>query len=497
MRLTLKIASRKSDLARLQAYMVGQALKNKNPKLEIEFQFKESLGDKNLTDPLWQMPEKGVFTEDFHHDLTSGKCDMVVHSWKDLLVEMKPETEIAATLPRADVRDLLLFKKSSLSKLKNHEALKIFSSSPRRSYNLIPFFKDHLPYGNQQVSFEPVRGNIPTRVRKMLETSHIDGLILAKAAMDRLLEAKLPAFAPNDDPGFQETAEFLSQALESCQWMVLPLTKNPAAAAQGALAVEILKSRGDLKLLLSEINSANDFDCVDHERKRLASYGGGCHQKIGVTQLSRAYGKLEFLRGLTDSGVVLDSKISSAQTSSKLHIEKSEDHFTKETLPCEIPTSINALFVSHSSAIPEQLKTSDRFLVIWSAGLSTWKALALKGLWVNGSSESLGENEDLRIEELLQDKKLSWGKLAHSDAVNGDKTLIATYQLNKRQDRRFSDSENSYYWKSSSLFLSALELAPSLMTKQHYCGPGHSFDEIKKVCKTVQILWPSPDAKME
>lgn len=500
MRLTrVKIASRKSDLARLQAYLVGQALKNKNPDLEIEFQFKESLGDKNLTDPLWKMPEKGVFTEDFHQDLLSGYSDMVVHSWKDLPVEGKPETEIVATLDRADVRDLLLFKKSSLAKLSSHQPLKIYSSSPRRSYNLIPFLKDHLPYQNQSVSFEPVRGNIQTRVRKMLESTEIDGLILAKAAMDRLLVAQLPSFAPKSDAGFQTTASFLAEALDQCSWMVLPLSKNPAAAAQGALAVEILKSRDDLKSLLAEINNSQEMKCINGERQRLASYGGGCHQKIGVSYLSRSFGEIEFLRGLTDAGVVLDSKTNtqSLKPKSALMIENSEEHFSKENLKVTLPQNINALFVSHSSALTEDIKPQANINVLWTAGLSTWQSLAEKGFWVNGSSESLGENEDLRISALTKGTALNWGKLAHSDAASSsDKALIATYRLKKRPDRKFTDKADAYYWKSASLFRSALELAPKLIEKQHYCGPGHSFDEIKKLCPHVQVLWPSPDARM-
>jgi len=109
----LKLAARKSDLARLQAYLVGAALEAQDPSLQVEYRFRESLGDKNLTDPLWQAPEKGVFTEDFHRDLVEGAADLVVHSWKDLPVAEKPETMVAACLERADSRDLLLFKRSS------------------------------------------------------------------------------------------------------------------------------------------------------------------------------------------------------------------------------------------------------------------------------------------------------------------------------------------------------------------------------------------------
>jgi hydroxymethylbilane synthase len=156
----INIGSRKSDLARLQAYRVGEAIQKKlgSGSVEIIFHFKESLGDKNLTDPLWKMPEKGVFTEDFYQDLLTGQVDMVVHSWKDLPTEGKPETEIYATLPRADQRDLLLVKKNHLHKVQQQGCIKIFSSSPRRFYNLEPFLKKVIPAVNasMDIHFENV-----------------------------------------------------------------------------------------------------------------------------------------------------------------------------------------------------------------------------------------------------------------------------------------------------------------------------------------------------
>src|SRR5467141_2150107 len=102
------IASRRSDLARIQAYQVGEALATAHPQIEIKYSFHESVGDRNQNDPLWQMPEKGVFTQDFREGLLRGDFDLVVHSWKDLAIEEYLETEVAATLPRADARDLLL-----------------------------------------------------------------------------------------------------------------------------------------------------------------------------------------------------------------------------------------------------------------------------------------------------------------------------------------------------------------------------------------------------
>ena len=99
----LVIGSRQSDLARIQAYAVGEALQEKNPDLKIEYNFRESLGDKNLNDPLWKMPERGVFTEDFYKGLIDGEYDIVVHSWKDLPVEDREGAGIGATSERPPI----------------------------------------------------------------------------------------------------------------------------------------------------------------------------------------------------------------------------------------------------------------------------------------------------------------------------------------------------------------------------------------------------------
>lgn len=492
MRLTeIKIAARKSDLARLQAYLVGDALLAVQPDLKITYQFRESLGDKNLNDPLWKMPEKGVFTEDFYQDLLDGRTDLVVHSWKDLPNEAKPKTKIAATLPRADVRDLLLFKKSSLEKLKTHSSLQIFSSSPRRAYNLIPFLSGFLPFGEQHLEFLPVRGNVQTRVRKMLDTVEVDGLIVAKAALDRLLSATRPEFA--------ETRTFLKQSLEKCQWMVLPLTANPAAAAQGALAIETLANlehRPELAHLLSSINDPITFETVQAERKRLAQYGGGCHQKIGVTHLRRSFGEIEFLRGLTDQGEVLNSQSAlSGQPPSGLTVVGSESAFSKEKITHKIPANFNAFFVSHADAWQDDFQASVQTPVLWTAGLATWKALAALGHWVHGSSESLGEQESPRLAELATD--LTWAKLGHEGSSKSSHLpLIATYRLvPKTMTGNLELNGENFYWKSASSFRSALEKQPNLVQKKHYCGPGNSYEEIRQFFPQIEILWPSPKQK--
>ena len=153
----------------------------------------------------------------------------------------------------------------------------------------------------RETRFTPVRGNIQTRVRKLLEMEAADALIVAKAAFDRLLAAEREEFA--------EGRAFLRKALASLDWMVLPLSLNPTpAAAQGALAIEVRRDRADLLKRLEGINHAPSFEAVQRERAILAGHGGGCHQAIGVDVQLRPYGTLLSLRGKTDAGLVLDQR---------------------------------------------------------------------------------------------------------------------------------------------------------------------------------------------
>ncbi|HRO67879.1 MAG TPA: hydroxymethylbilane synthase, partial [Pseudobdellovibrionaceae bacterium] len=398
----LRIASRQSDLARIQAHEVANALRKVQPGLEIELHFSESLGDKNLTDPLWKMPGKGVFTADLTRDLVEGRADLVVHSWKDLPVEEREETEIAASLPRADARDLLLFKKSSRERLKTGGPVRIFSSSPRREYNLKPFLKTALPGRIGEIEFTSVRGNIPTRCRKLLETSEIDGLIVAKAAIDRLLAAEAEEF--------REGRERVGDTLKACDWMVLPLSANPAAPAQGALAIEVRRDRRDVKSLLAKIHDEKTFVEAGLEREILKSHGGGCHQKIGATVLERPSGRLTFLRGLTEKDLVLREMSWKGQNEGPVSVLRSDWLFDRKPVAApKLSSQVSGLFVSHAAAWPEGFSFQG---VVWTAGLGTWKKLAERGVWVNGSTESLGEREDLRLDRLSPG--LHWAIATHN-----------------------------------------------------------------------------------
>jgi len=190
----LRVSGRSSDLSRIQIHQVASAFRTAVPDIEITSHFRESLGDKMQHDPLWSMPEKGVFTEDFVEDLRTGRTDLVVHSWKDLPTERAHGTRVVATLPRADTRDVLLVRRDRWRTVESGSKISILSSSPRRAHNLTPFLAWALPIQNLEIEFAPVRGNVPTRIRKLIEAEH-HGLVVAKAALDRLLSSTAGEFA--------------------------------------------------------------------------------------------------------------------------------------------------------------------------------------------------------------------------------------------------------------------------------------------------------------
>ena len=291
----IKIISRKSDLAIIQACLVGDAIKDRKSDMFIEYLYKDTRGDIDLTTPLSQLPEIGVFTSDLRESLINEEADIAVHSWKDLPINLTKGTKIIGTLPRADMRDIIFFKKKNLDKIEKNKTLNLLTSSPRREYNLNTFLKNALPYKIEKISFDNIRGNIPTRLNKYF-FGDADGIVLAKAALDRLLNNNT------------DLSKDIRKILDSSNWLIPPLSENPCAPAQGAIAIEVKDGRDDIINLIREINDTETFESVQIERNILSSYGGGCHQKIVVSYEKRDFGDVLTLKGMTDDNIALNQR---------------------------------------------------------------------------------------------------------------------------------------------------------------------------------------------
>ncbi len=474
----LTIISRKSTLAKLQAIEVSEAIKRKFPELKIIFKTKDTSGDIDLTTPLHKMPEMGVFTSDIREELLTNKADIAVHSWKDLPVNLEEGTEVAATIKRADQRDVLIFKKSSFKNKK----LEIFTSSPRRQENLSKFLKKAFPFEIDSLSFPDIRGNILTRVQK-LKDSNADGLVIAKAALDRLLFSS--------EKGFSELDSF-KEDLNTFLWMVIPCSQNPCAPGQGALAIEVKSGNKKVFELLNEINDLDVFKDVEDERKKLKKYGGGCHQKIGVSIENHPLGKITTEKGLTPDNELIDKRsfIPFKKEFSRLEnpikdfypkLKKDFKLFSRSKINDginEIKTIKNSgLYISRASSI-ETGTEIDLSNVIWTSGIENWFKLAKKGIWVNGTSDSLGE-EQSKPESFL--KEVKWFLVSHIDSQSKDKKLLATYKLVPEKDIEDLSKYSHFYWMSISSFQEALKRFPSIEKAEHSCGLGKTFDELNKL----------------
>ncbi|MBX3022668.1 MAG: hydroxymethylbilane synthase [Bdellovibrionales bacterium] len=471
----LKLASRKSDLARWQAVQVGRALEQLPEKPGIEFIFKSSLGDQNLDIPLASMGAKGVFTEDFYNDLVSGQCDLVVHSWKDLPVDERVDTHIAMTLARADVRDVMVVPEVVWQKAVSSGRLEVLTSSPRRVYNLRSALPQLLPAG-VTVEFVTVRGNVPTRLQKM----HDEGraLVLAKAGLDRLLQA--------ESEGFLTQGTGIRSFLRDCRFQVLPVSLNPPAPAQGALAIEVSRENEAMNQMCQQLSDHTTFACVNREREILKRYGGGCHQKIGVAVVVRPYGTIHALRGLTDGGEVLyDWRIEnltswprSANETNVFPLQAKDNSWFVRKPAATLPELSDkpALFIARADALPPGYIPSPR-QTVWTAGVQTWAKLARQGVWVSGCQDGLGENEPFGLDYLAG--QLKWTKLTHGLAAGPE--ALATYRLEPKKEVPDLRGKTHFFWMSTTSFQRAYELFPNeIANGYNACGPGVTYEFLQR-----------------
>ena len=475
----IKIISRKSDLAIIQACLVGDAIKDRKSDMFIEYLYKDTRGDIDLTTPLSQLPEIGVFTSDLRESLINEEADIAVHSWKDLPINLTKGTKIIGTLPRADMRDIIFFKKKNLDKIEKNKTLNLLTSSPRREYNLNTFLKNALPYQIEKISFDNIRGNIPTRLNRYF-FGDADGIVLAKAALDRLLNNNT------------DLSKDIRKILDSSNWLIPPLSENPCAPAQGAIAIEVKDGRDDIINLIREINDTETFESVQIERNILSSYGGGCHQKIGVSYEKRDFGDVLTLKGMTDDNIALNQrKIERKEESNnswynidlnKIYPSdlKNYNFFSRNNLKDHIEeiSSLRSknILASRANVLDGKIKI-DSSNILWSSGVKTWFQLVKKGYWVNGSFDSLGENE----ENLKFIANNDWVKLTHKDSLDffiNDR--LFTYRLTKNKITEDLSEKSHFYWMSGSAFEYAIEQFPIILEKFHSCGPGNTYEIIKK-----------------
>ncbi len=262
------IGTRTSKLALYQTDQVKKELKKNFPNLQIEIQEVKTKGDVLIDKPLDRNLDKGFFVKEIQELLIQNKIDIAVHSLKDLPVEELNELEISAILKRGNPQDVFLSRKNKKLADFNGDEL-IGTTSLRRKAQLLKL--------NPKLKINDVRGNVDTRVKKMIEGKY-DGLVMAAAGIERL-----------------KLNEHITEYLDFNSFLNAP--------GQGAIAIETNTNNREVNKIVSTINHEKTMICTKNERGFMKRMGGGCNYPIG------AYAYIEgnklFLEGIVLS---LDGK---------------------------------------------------------------------------------------------------------------------------------------------------------------------------------------------
>jgi hydroxymethylbilane synthase len=244
----VRIGTRASELALRQAAIVESALLAQGVAVEIVKI--RTTGDRKKQEPLSEIGAKGLFTKELESALRRKKVDCCVHSLKDLPTEQPDGLELAAILEREDPRDVLVINPvTDASDLADLPAgSRVGTSSLRRRAQLLAARPD--------LDVVDMRGNVPTRLRKMDE-GKFHAAVLAAAGLIRL-----------------DSRQRIGAFLEPPEWL--------PAAGQGAIAVQIRASDERMRSLCAPLEHAPTRAAVAAERAFLAALEGGCQVPIGA-----------------------------------------------------------------------------------------------------------------------------------------------------------------------------------------------------------------------
>jgi hydroxymethylbilane synthase len=253
----ITLGTRGSDLARAQTLLVENAIRSAHPNVAIETKIVITRGDNAKVVDL-AAGRKGLFTAEIERALLAGEVDVAVHSAKDLPSQTSPGTQIAAVLPRASINDVLISKHSGGLDSLPYGAI-VATGSVRR--------QRQLHWKRADVKVVDLRGNVPTRLRKLAENEW-DGIVLARAGLERL------GFSPTrTEIGFKGRQFFLD---------ILHGEIFVPAGGQGIIALQIRADDQTTKAFLQSVNDPETLLCLQAEREFLSRLHADCNFPIGV-----------------------------------------------------------------------------------------------------------------------------------------------------------------------------------------------------------------------
>lgn len=247
----LVIGTRGSPLALAQAELVRRTLGVADPALAepdaVAIRVIKTTGDHVLDRPLAEIGGKGLFTKEIEEALLAGTIDLAVHSMKDVPTRLPDGLTIAAVLPRADPRDVLIAE--GAGRLADLPAGTIVgTASLRRAAQVLARRPD--------LEVVPLRGNVQTRLAKV-QDGIVGATLLAAAGLARL-------------------------GLAGQVGTPLSVDEMLPAVAQGAIGVECRAADEAMLDRLARLDHRLTRLCVEAERALLAALDGSCRTPIAA-----------------------------------------------------------------------------------------------------------------------------------------------------------------------------------------------------------------------
>ena len=229
----IRLGSRGSRLALTQAELAADALRGTSAEADVAIVPITTAGDRDRSKPFGEIGARGVFVKEIEEALLAGRIDVAIHSAKDMTSTDTGGLAIGAYLPREDPRDALCGADALRA------GMRVGTASVRRRAQLLAL--------EPELSVEPLRGNVDTRLRKRGERG-LDAIVLAAAGLERLgLAGEIDyRFTPEE---------------------VLP------EAGQGAVAMQV---RAGEEELVAALDDPQTRTRVQAERACVSHIGGGC-----------------------------------------------------------------------------------------------------------------------------------------------------------------------------------------------------------------------------
>lgn len=260
---TVRIGSRKSQLAMIQSEWVQAELEKRHPERKFEIYSMSTKGDKILDVALAKIGDKALFTKELEIGMLQNETDFAVHSLKDLPTNLPEKLILGCITEREDPGDaLVVHEKHGDKHLKDlPEGAVIGTSSLRRQAQL----RHHFP----NLVFKDVRGNLNTRLGK-LDAGEYDALVLAVAGLHRL--------------GVTNDAETKDEKAIIVKHKISPISPEIClhAVGQGALGIECREGDEEIIKIIKELEHKPTAQRCYAERAFLRTLEGGCQVPIGV-----------------------------------------------------------------------------------------------------------------------------------------------------------------------------------------------------------------------